>query len=117
MNPKNMTRPFRLLTQPLRLALLMLAVCSVSVAQADSGNSSTDEIFGGQILSLTEENPTLKPSNDPRFQDNKDGTITDLEKKLMWKKIDLYQEKKIWSSWEDSQKLIESFNKEAYAKY
>ena len=117
MNPKNMTRPFRLLTQPLWLALLMLAVFSESVAQADSGNSSTDEIFGGQILSLTEEKPPLKPSNDPRFQDNKDGTITDLEKKLMWKKIDLYQEKKIWSSWEESQKLIASFNKEAYAKY
>ena len=112
-----MTRPFRLLTQPLRLALLMLAVCGVSIVQADSGNSSTDEIFGGQILSLTEEKPPLKPSNDPRFQDNKDGTIIDFEKKLMWKKIDLYQEKKIWSSWEDSQKLIESFNKEAYAKY
>ena len=117
MTPKNMTRPFSLLTQPLRLVFLMLTVCGVSVAQADSGNSSTDEIFGGQILSLTEEKPPLKPSNDPRFQDNKDGTITDLEKKLMWKKIDLYQEKKIWSSWEDSQKLIESFNKETYAKY
>jgi hypothetical protein len=117
MTSKNMTRPFRLLTQPLRLALLMLAVCGVSLVQADSGNSSTDEIFGGQILSLTEQKPSLKPSNDPRFQDNKDGTITDLEKKLMWKKMDIYQEKKIWSSWEDSQKLIESFNKEAYAKY
>ena len=54
MTPKNMTRPFSLLTQPLRLAFLMLTVCGVSVAQADSGNSSTDEIFGGQILSLTE---------------------------------------------------------------
>jgi hypothetical protein len=76
MTSKNMTRPFRLLTQPLRLALLMLAVCGVSLVQADLGNSSTDEIFGGQILSLTEEKPPLKPSNDPRFQDNKDGTIT-----------------------------------------
>ena len=117
MIPKKMISSFRLLTQPLRLALLVFAVCGVSVAQADSGNSSSDEIFGGQILSLTEEKPPLKPSNDPRFQDNKDGTITDLEKKLMWKKIDLYQEKKIWSSWEESQKLIESFNKEAYAGY
>ena len=117
MTPKNMTRPFSLLTQPLRLAFLMLTVCGVSVAQADSGNSSTDEIFGGQILSLTEEKPALKPSNDPRFQDNNDGTVTDLQEGLMWKKIDLYQEKKIWSSWEDSQKLIESFNKETYAKY
>jgi hypothetical protein len=117
MTSKNMTRPFRLLTQPLRLALLMLAVCGVSLVQADSGNSSTDEIFGGQILSLTEEKPPLKPSNDPRFQDNKDGTITDLEKKLMWKQIDIYQEEKIWINWDDSQTYLEKFNKEAYAGF
>ncbi len=117
MIPKSMIRFFRLLIKPLQLAFLMLAVCVPSGVQADSGNSSTDEIFGGQILSLTEEKPPLKPSNDPRFQDNKDGTVTDLETKLMWKKIDLYQEKKIWSSWDESQKLIESFNKEAYASY
>ena len=117
MTPKNMTRPFRLLTRPLRLALLMLAVCGVSVVQADSGNSSTDEIFGGQILSLTEEKPPLTPSNDPRFQDNKDGTVTDLEKKLMWKQIDIYQEKKIWINWDDSQTYLEKFNKEAYAGF
>lgn len=114
---KNMTRPFRLLTQSLRLALLMLAVCGVSVVQADSGNSSTDEIFGGQILSLTAEKPPLEPSNDPRFQDNKDGTITDLEKKLMWKQIDIYQEEKIWINWDDSQVYLEKFNKEAYAGF
>ena len=117
MIPKNMIRPFHLLTQPLWLALLMLTVCGVSVVQADSGNSSTDEIFGGQILSLTEEKPPLKPSNDPRFQDNKDGTITDLEKKLMWKQIDIYQEKKIWINWDDSQSYLEKFNKEAYAGF
>jgi hypothetical protein len=114
---KNMIRPFRLLNKTLCFALLVLTVCGVSLSQADSGNSSTDEIFGGQILSLTEEKPTLKLSNDPRFKDNNDGTVTDFQKGLMWKKIDLYQEKKIWSSWDDSQKLIESFNKEAYAKY
>ena len=62
--------------------------------------NSNDEIFGGQILSLTEKKPELKPSNDPRFKDNNDGTVTDLQEGLMWKKIDLYQEKKIWSSWE-----------------
>jgi len=116
MTTKNMISPFRLLTQPLRLALLMLAVCGVSVVHAaDSGKSSTDEIFGGQILSLTEEKPPLKPSNDPRFQDNKDGTVTDLEKKLMWKQIDIYQEKKIWINWDDSQTYLEKFNKEAFA--
>ena len=64
--------------------------------------NSNDEIFGGQILSLTEKKPELKPSNDPRFKDNYDGTVTDLQEGLMWKKIDLYQEKKIWSSWEES---------------
>ena len=117
MIPKNTISPFRLLTQSLQLALLMLAVCGVSVVQADSGDSSIDEIFGGQILSLTEEKSALPPSTDPRFQDNNDGTVTDLQEGLMWKKIDLYQEKKIWSSWEESQKLIESFNEEAYAKY
>ena len=79
--------------------------------------NSNDEIFGGQILSLTEKKPELKPSNDPRFKDNNDGTVTDLQEGLMWKKIDLYQEKKIWSSWEESQKLLEKFNKEAYASY
>ena len=79
--------------------------------------NSNDEIFGGQILSLTEEKPALTPSNDPRFKDNNDGTVTDLQEGLMWKKIDLYQEKKIWASWEESQELLEKFNKEGYAGY
>ena len=114
---KNITSLLSLLAQSLWLALLLSLVCGVSVVQADSSDSSKDEIFGGQILSLTEKKPELKPSNDPRFKDNNDGTVTDLQEGLMWKKIDLYQEKKIWSSWEESQKLIESFNKEAYAKY
>ena len=114
---KNITGLLSLLAQSLWLALLLSLVCGVSLVQADSSDSSKDEIFGGQILSLTEKKPELKPSNDPRFKDNNDGTVTDLQEGLMWKKIDLYQEKKIWSSWEDSQKLIESFNKEAYAKY
>ncbi len=115
MATKKMISPFRLLTQSLQLALLMLVVCGVSVVHADSGGSGKDEIFGGQILSLTEEKPALKPSNDPRFQDNKDGTVTDLEKKLMWKQIDIYQEKKIWINWDDSQTYLEKFNKEAFA--
>jgi hypothetical protein len=114
---KNITSLLSLLAQSLWLALLLSLVCGVSVVQADSSDSSKDEIFGGQILSLTEEKPKLKPSNDPRFKDNNDGTVTDLQEGLMWKKIDLYQEKKMWSSWEESQKLIKSFNKEAYAKY
>ena len=115
--PKKITSLLSLLTQSLCLALLLSVVCEISLVQADSSDSSNDEIFGGQILSLTEEKPELKPSNDPRFKDNNDGTVTDLQEGLMWKKIDLYQEKKIWSSWEESQKLIESFNEQGYAKY
>ncbi|MBC8286987.1 MAG: DUF1566 domain-containing protein [Nitrospinae bacterium] len=117
MIPKSMIRLFRLLTQPLQLVFLMLAVCVASEVQADSGSGSTDEIFGGQILSLTEEKPPLKPSNDPRFQDNKDGTVTDLKEKLMWKQIDIYQEKKIWINWNDAQTYLEKFNKEAFVGY
>ena len=117
MTPKNMIRLFRLLTQPLQLAFLMLLVCGVSGVQADSGNGSADEIFGGQILSLTEKKPALKPSNDPRFQDNKNGTVTDLKEKLMWKQIDIYQEKKIWINWDEAQTYLEKFNKEAFVGY
>ena len=91
---KNITGLLSLLAQSLWLALLLSLVCGVSLVQADSSDSSKYEIFGGQILSLTEEKPELKPSNDPRFKDNNDGTVTDLQEGLMWKKIDLYQEKK-----------------------
>ena len=97
--------------------IFVFMVAIFFVPENVQAENSNDEIFGGQILSLTEKKPELKPSNDPRFKDNNDGTVTDLQEGLMWKKIDLYQEKKIWSSWEESQKLIESFNKEAYASY
>ena len=90
---KNMIRLFHPVIQSLQVAFLMLAVCGVDTVLANPGNSSNDEIFGGQILSLTAKKPELKPSNDPRFQDNKDGTVTDLKEGLMWKRIDIYQEK------------------------
>ena len=117
MVPKNMIRLFHLIIQSLQVAFFMLAVCGVDSVLANPNNSSTDEIFGGQILSLTAEKPELEPSNDPRFQDNKDGTVTDLKERLMWKKIDIYQEKKIWINWEDAQIFLEKFNKGAYASY
>ena len=76
------------------LSLLVVFFVVCGVGSANPNNDSSDQIFGGQILSLTEEKPELEPSNDPRFQDNKDGTVTDLREGLMWKKIDIYQEKK-----------------------
>ena len=93
---KNRIRLFHPVIQSLWVAFLLLAVCGPGSVLADPDNSGTDEIFGGQILSLTAKKPPLKPSNDPRFQDNKDGTVTDLKEGLMWKQIDIYQEKKIW---------------------
>lgn len=112
-----MIRLSRLLYQSLQLAFLMLAMCGVCSAQANADGKSSDEIFGGQILSMTAEKPPLAPSNDPRFQDNKNGTVTDLEKKLMWKQADIYQEKKVWINWDDAQTFMEKFNQEAYAGY
>ncbi|MDH5789095.1 MAG: hypothetical protein OEZ27_00745, partial [Nitrospinota bacterium] len=60
----------------------------------------TDYEFGGQILTLTEPKKDVKPSSDnPRFQDNKNGTVTDLETKLVWEQIDSYQSRKQWINW------------------
>lgn len=114
---RKMFQPLHPFIQSLQVAFLVLAVCGVDSALANPEDSPKDEIFGGQILSLTEKKPELEPSNDPRFQDNKDGTITDLNEGLMWKKIDIYQEKKIWINWDDSQIFLEKFNKEAYANH
>ena len=50
---KNMIRLFHPVIQSLQVAFLMLAVCGVDTVLANPGNSSNDEIFGGQILSLT----------------------------------------------------------------
>ena len=76
-----------------RWIILFLLTLFVGLGDLQAENNS-DEIFGGQILTMTEEKPPLAPSNDPRFKDNNDGTVTDLQEGLMWKKIDLYQEKK-----------------------
>ena len=57
---------------------LVIFFAGLGNVQAENGK---DEIFGGQILSLTEEKPKLEPSNDPRFKDNNDGTVTDITRK------------------------------------
>ena len=36
----------------------------------------------------------ITPGSDAVLKDNNDGTVTDLQEGLMWKKIDFYQEKK-----------------------
>ncbi len=117
MIPNCIIQRFHSFVHPYQVVIFVLVMCAASFAQADSDKENTDQIFGGQILSLTEEKPDLEPSNDPRFQDNKDGTVTDLREGLMWKKIDIYQEEKIWINWDDAQNYLEKFNKGAFASH
>ena len=88
-----------------------------TAAVAETGEKESDPIFGGQILSLTSPNKALEPSNDPRYQDNQDGTVTDLEQALMWKKQDSYQELKKWLNWEMAQDYIQEINEKRFGGY
>lgn len=94
-----------------------LAVFFFSAAAAGAGGGENDPIFGGQILSLTEKREGLRPSNDPRYRDNRDGTVTDLKEKLMWKKRDSYQERKRWLNWEMAQDYLRDINEKRFGGY
>lgn len=72
----------------------------------------TDYEFGGQILTLTEPKADVAPfSDNPRYLDNKNGTVTDLETKLIWVQIDSYQTRKQWINWHKAQDYIRELNK------
>jgi hypothetical protein len=71
----------------------------------------TDYEFGGQILTLTEPKKDVAPTSDnPRFQDNKNGTVSDLETKLIWVQIDSYQTRKQWINWHKAQDYVRELN-------
>ena len=53
--------------------------------------------------------------NNPRFKDNGNGTITDLEMKLTWKKTDSFQDTKKWMNWFKCQDYAEITNLERFA--
>jgi hypothetical protein len=53
--------------------------------------------------------------NNPRFKDNGNGTITDLEMKLAWKKTDSFQDTKKWMNWFKCQDYAEITNLERFA--
>ncbi len=80
-----------------------------------SSYGSGDSLFENQIRSMTASKPPLKPSGDPRFQDNQDGTVTDLKHGLMWKQQDSYQERKKWTNWEAAHLYVEEINKKKFA--
>ncbi len=76
----------------------------------DSHQLGGDSLFENQILSMTAPKPELKPSGDPRFKDNEDGTVIDLEEGLMWKQQDSYQEKKRWINWVEAHGYVREKN-------
>ncbi|GJL79394.1 MAG: hypothetical protein NPINA01_23830 [Nitrospinaceae bacterium] len=99
------------------LVWVLLFPMTTVVFAENAATEGKDEIFGGQILSLTDKNKTLAPSNDPRYQDNQDGTVTDLQEGLMWKQQDSYQEQKKWLNWEMAQGYIQDINEKRFAGY
>ena len=52
-----------------------------------------------------------------RFVDNEDGTITDNQMKLIWKKNDSFQDTKKWLNWFKGQDYVEITNLERFAGY
>lgn len=101
-----------------KFCLTGILVCLLAAPTAVfSEGDGSDPIFDGQILSLTEKKPPLPPSNDPRFKDNDDGTVTDQENALMWKQRDSYQELKKWMNWKMAQGYIEEMNTARFAGY
>jgi len=56
-------------------------------------------------------------SQDKRFVDNGDGTITDTKAGLMWMKKDSYQQTGHWITWLESSAYIKKLNEEGFANY
>lgn len=52
-----------------------------------------------------------------RFVDNGDGTITDLETKLMWKQTDSFQDTSKWLNWFKSQEYLRELGTNKFAGY
>ncbi len=67
----------------------------------------TGPVFGGPV----------KYSQDKRFIDNGDLTITDTKTGYMWMKEDSYQYKGHWLSWFEASDYIEEINQERFADY
>ena len=84
-------------------------------AAQEARQDKTDYEFGGQILTLTEPKEESRPTSDnPRFQDNKNGTITDLETNLIWVQSDSYQDRKQWINWHKAHDYLEELNKSKF---
>ena len=56
-------------------------------------------------------------SQDKRFIDNGDGTITDTKTQLMWMKQESYQQTGHWLTWFESYEFIKKANEDGFANY
>ena len=56
-------------------------------------------------------------TDEKRFCDNGDGTVTDKETKLMWNQTDAYQDTSKWSNWFMAKDYIKSLNNKKFAGY
>ncbi len=56
-------------------------------------------------------------SNEQRFVDHKNGTISDLETGLMWKASDSYLDMDKWVSWQEAKVFASVINQEQFAGY
>ena len=54
-------------------------------------------------------------TDNPRFTDNGDNTITDFKMKLIWKKTDSFQDTKKWQNWFNCQSYTEITNIQRFA--
>jgi len=52
-----------------------------------------------------------------RFKDNGDGTITDLETKLMWKQTDSFQDTSKWLNWYRSKEYLLNLGNDKFADH
>ena len=56
-------------------------------------------------------------SDDNRYLDNGDGTITDTKTNLMWMKKDSYLHSGHWQSWPEVHDYVQQLNNEGFAQY
>ena len=96
---------------------VIVGVLYSGVAFAGDSSPGGDSLFENQIRSMTTPKPELKPSGDPRFKNNQDGTVTDLKQGLIWKQQDSYQERKQWINWVMAHDYLREINEQKFAGY
>ena len=67
--------------------------------------------------SVSAESQAIKYSEDKRFIDNGDKTVTDTKTGLQWMQEDSYQYKGHWLNWFQASKYIDELNQERFADY